>query len=128
MREFCLITGRTARQGIALHDGKTTESYKKDVAVVFLNEEDMQELGIEDGMSVLLRTDFGRVVVRAAKGNLPRGMAFMPYGPWANLLTSSNTHGVGMPDLKGLRLYISPTEEEIWDWKRVLEEVKKGEN
>lgn len=127
MREFCLITGRTVKQGIALHDGKTTEIYKKEVGIVYLNERDMRELGIKEGDNVLLKTEFGKVVVKAVKSELPEGVAFMPYGPWANLLTSADTHGTGMPDLKGLKLYIYPTEEEVWDWKRVLEEVKKSE-
>lgn len=127
MREFCLITGRTVRQGITLHDGKTTETYKKEVGVVYMNGEDMEELGINEGSSVLLKTDFGQVVVKAVKGNLPKGMVFMPYGPWANMLTSADTHGIGMPDLKGLRLQILPTSEEVWDWQRLLEEVKKLE-
>ncbi len=127
MREFCLITGRTIKQGITLHDGKTTEVYRNEVGIVYLNGEDMEELGIIEGSSVLLKTDYGQVVVRAVKGDLPKGMAFMPYGPWANMLTSANTHGTGMPDLKGIKLYIYPACEEVWDWKRVLEEVKSVE-
>jgi len=127
VKEFCLITGRTIKQGITLHDGKTSEVYKKEVGVVFLNEKDMKDLGVNEGDSVLLVTDFGKVVVRVLKGDLPERIAFMPYGPWANMLTSADTHGIGMPDLKGLRLYIYPVNEEVWDWKRILEEVKKIE-
>lgn len=127
MKELCLITGRTIKQGITLHDGKTSEAYKKEVGVVFLNEEDMRDIGIKEGDKVLLVTDFGKVVVRALIGDLPRGMAFMPYGPWANMLTSADTHGIGMPDLKGLRLFVYPTDEDVWDWERILEEVKSFE-
>ncbi len=120
---YRLITGRTAKQGVALHVGKTTRQYQESVAVAYFNEEDMRRNGIAEGGAVLLRSKFGRVVVRAHKGSVPKGMVFMPYGPWANLLTSADTNGIGMPDLKGVEVDATSSNEEIWDWERVLKEV-----
>ena len=120
---YRLITGRTAKQGVALHVGKTTKEYEDAVAVAYFNEEDMQDRKISEGKAVLISSRFGKVVVKALKGKLPRGMVFMPYGPWANLLTSTDTNGIGMPDLKGIEVDAVPSEDEVWSWKRVLKEV-----
>ena len=124
MKKFQLITGRTVKQGIALHIGKTTESYQNAVAVAYLNKIDMDENFITEGKNILLSTDFGRVVVKALKDDIPKGMIFMPYSPWANLLISMGTHGTGMPDFKSLIAWFSPVDEEVWSWEKVLKEVK----
>jgi formylmethanofuran dehydrogenase subunit D len=115
-----LVTGRTTRQGIASEIGKTGEEYSKNTAVVFLTKNDMKTCSLESGDHVVLKTSFGSVVVRCEEGRWGRdGIAFIPYGPWANLLCGSDTQGTGMPDYKGIEVTVErtlespPTQERI---------------
>jgi formylmethanofuran dehydrogenase subunit D len=99
--EFTLITGRTRAQGDALHRGRTSEAYRRATRLVEMNGEDMSDLGVEEGDLVSISTLAGQVAVPARKGDLPRGMLFMPMGPAANLLVGDETRGTGMPSYKG---------------------------
>lgn len=101
--EVLLNTGRTVDQGVSLEKGKTSSEYFDKVAVAFLHPEDARELGVKEGETVRVSTEFGSVVVRCRLGNTERGSVFIPMGPWANALTSPLTEGTGMPSLKGLR-------------------------
>ncbi len=111
--ELDLITGRTLNQGRGLMVGKLGSFYQRNVAVVHLNTEDLDSLSLaEDGL-VRLGSENGEVVVKAVKADedLPRGLAFMPYGPWASRLTGPETDGTGMPTLKGIRVTIEREDE-----------------
>ena len=109
-----LISGRTLGQGKGKELGKFSEEYFQSVAVCELNPDDMNLLGLPEGGNVKIKTKFGDVVVKAfkAKQTLPQGLAFIPYGPWASRLMDPETHGSGMPSLKGIEATISPTPEE----------------
>jgi formylmethanofuran dehydrogenase subunit D len=109
-----LISGRTLGQGKGKELGKFSEEYFQSVAVCELNPDDMSLLGLPEGGNVRIKTNFGDVVVKAfkAKQTLPQGLAFIPYGPWASRLMDPETHGSGMPSLKGIEATISPTPEE----------------
>ena len=106
-----LITGRTAEQGTSLELGKTSQEYHDAVALVFLNEEDMKELGVGENASIKVSTKFGSVVVRCKKGELDRGIAFIPLGPWASAIVGGDTEGTGMPKAKGIEAEVSKSEE-----------------
>jgi formylmethanofuran dehydrogenase subunit D len=73
----------------------------------------LKKLGIKEKGSVLVLTKYGSVVVKAVKS--PRGphpgMIFMPYGPWANAVVNPDTHGIGMPSLKGIPAEIQSAQE-----------------
>jgi len=105
-----LISGRTIGQGRGKELGKFSEQYFQSAAMCELNSEDISLLGISEGASIKVKTDFGDVVVKAytAKQTLPKGIAFIPYGPWANRVTDPQTHGSGMPSLKGIDAEVSP--------------------
>jgi formylmethanofuran dehydrogenase subunit D len=109
-----LISGRTLGQGKGKELGKFSEEYFQSVAVCELNPDDMNLLGLPEGGNVKIKTNFGDVVVKAfkAKQTLPQGLAFIPYGPWASRLMDPETHGSGMPSLKGIEATIVPTPEE----------------
>ena len=104
-----LITGRTAKQGMTMEIGKTSEEYRRAVAVVELSPSDAEKLGVSDGDTVSVKTGVGSVVVwcKVSKG-LDEGVAFMPYGPWANAVISSHTRGDGMPQFKSVEAEVSP--------------------
>jgi len=105
-----LISGRSIGQGRGKEMGKFSEQYFQSVAICELSAEDMKSLGIQEGESVRVKTAFGDVVVKAntSRQSLPKGVAFIPYGPWANRLTDPQTHGSGMPSLKGIEAELTP--------------------
>ncbi len=108
-----LISGRTIDQGSNL-ENKMSGEYFNAVAICEMNEKDMEKIGISPDENVKVKTDYGEVIVKAKKGKgYPEGIAFIPMGPWANAVVSSNTKGAGMPSYKGLDAEIEETEEEV---------------
>lgn len=108
-----LVSGRTLEQGCYLHE-KEGEEYKRAVAICQMCEDDMRKEGIKDGDNVEVITEFGRVVVRAFRGECPSGVAFIPMGPWANSVLGWDT-GYGTPLYKGVEAEIRKTDEKVKD-------------
>lgn len=108
-----LITGRTAKQGTSLEIGKTSKEYFENVAAILMNEADMKEIGVEEGEPVEVKTERGSTVVKCKKSEVDRGIAFMPYGPWASMIIGKDTQGTGMPDSKGFKAEISATDKKV---------------
>jgi formylmethanofuran dehydrogenase subunit B len=110
--EVTLVTGRTLRQGAQIETSRHVKDYVDVAAVCFMNPEDMAELGVKEGSSVKVTTEAGSVVVKASayKGN-PRGLAFIPLGPWANAVIPARTRSTGMPFFKDLKAVIEPADE-----------------
>ncbi|HDN80909.1 MAG: formylmethanofuran dehydrogenase [Chloroflexi bacterium] len=105
--KFILITGRTSKQGRALHTGKDSPEYLEEVSTLEMNEADMEEMGLKDGDEVRVRSKEGEITVRCRRSDsLPRGIIFIPYGPPANTLIGVDTDGTGMPDSKGIEVEI----------------------
>jgi formylmethanofuran dehydrogenase subunit D len=105
-----LVTGRTIEQGVSKEHGKGSEDYAENVAVCYLDPEDLKQLKIKEKTPVQVSTPHGPVVVRAIKsrrGPHPR-LVFMPYGPWANAIADPETDSIGMPSLKGVPAEVEP--------------------
>jgi formylmethanofuran dehydrogenase subunit D len=102
--EVVLVSGRTARQGMGLEEGKMSKNYIDSVQLINLNLADAEEIGLKTDETVKVVTEHGSVVVnwKEDKG-LDRGLVFLPYGPWANQVIGSETNGTGMPGYKGLK-------------------------
>ena len=107
--EVNLISGRTAQQGIALEEGKTSDAYMASTAHVQLNTVDAEALSLDADEPVQVATSHGSVIVnwKTAK-NIDPGTAFFPYGPWANQVIGTDTQGTGMPLYKGLKASVEP--------------------
>ncbi len=124
MLEVTLITGRTVAQGEAMETGKTLEKFSKACATVELDPEDMLKLGVKEGDTVKVETSAGSVVVKAVKSkDAPHeGIAFMPMGPWANVVVGSGTDGTGMPPFKGIGAKVVPApDEKVLDAQELVE-------
>jgi formylmethanofuran dehydrogenase subunit D len=126
--QVTLVSGRTMKQGIGLEEGKQSEGYIQSVRTVMLCPEDASALGLADGQPVKVSTGHGDVVVHwAPDKNLGKGMAFFPYGPWANQVYTSSTDGTGMPLLKGIEATIAPAEDErVLSLGEIVESLKGG--
>ncbi len=109
--QFILIPGRTSRQGTSLNEGKYTDGYVDETGTMQVNPDDMQRLGLVEGDRVRMWNDVGDVTVpvKASKGDeLPAGMLFISYGDISSRLMGLDTQGTGMPDSKGLDVWIEP--------------------
>lgn len=99
---FTLITGRTRSQAEGLHQGRSSESYRRATALLQMNAEDMVRLGLEVGQMARVKSGAGEVELPVEAGDLPPGMIFIPMGPAANCLVAADTEGSGMPAYKGI--------------------------
>jgi len=106
--KLILITGRTIKQGEALHKGKDSDEYRQATGFVEMSRPDRERLGIEEGQRVRVRTAFGEAELELQENDLPEGMIFVPMGPAANMLIGAETRGTGMPDSKGLKAEMEP--------------------
>ena len=109
--QFILTPGRTSRQGTTLNEGKYTDGYIDETNVMQMCAEDMEMLGLKAGDRVRMWNDVGDVTVsiKESKGDeLPAGMLFISYGDISSQLMGLDTHGSGMPDSKGLDVWVEP--------------------
>jgi len=119
MIEVEIISGRTIDQGKTVEE-KLTEEYFKAVSYCELNEEDFKALGLSEGDRVKVKTEFGEVVVFAKVGDLPKGIVFIPMGPYANQVIDPSTDGTGMPQFKGIKGTVEKTDENVLSVKELL--------
>ena len=99
---------RTAKQGVHVNVGKDGDEYKEIVTTMSIHPNDMQALGIEDGDSVRVKTEFGEAEFQCQTAKVPEGMIFVPYGPPTCKLMGGNTDGTGMPTSKGWIVDVEP--------------------
>lgn len=107
--EFILIPGRTSTQGTTLNEGKYTDGYIVETTTLKMSAEDMRQLELANGDRVRMWNEMGNVEVpvEAAKGDeLPPGILFISYGDISSQLMGGETHGSGMPDSKGLDVFV----------------------
>ena len=105
---FTLITGRTIDQAKGLHKGAGSAAHLDATSFVEIGAEDMTRLSIEEGQTVRLRSSTGHVEAMVRTGDLPSGLIFIPMGPTANKLVSTETFGTGMPPFKGEQVRVEP--------------------
>lgn len=109
-----LITGRTIQQGVSMEGGKEKPDYMKACGIIELDPSDIKKLGIWKNTNVRVTSKFGSVIVKAieaTQGPHP-GLAWIPMGPWANMVVDTNTYSTGMPTFKGTKITVEPAENE----------------
>ncbi len=105
-----MLTGRTIEQGVCKERGKVSKEYVDSVSICYIDPEDLKRLGVREETNIEVVTNHGSVIVKALKslrGPHP-GVVFIPYGPWANVVVDPETHGAGMPSLKGIPAEVKP--------------------
>ncbi|MGC8849125.1 MAG: molybdopterin dinucleotide binding domain-containing protein [Candidatus Bathyarchaeia archaeon] len=124
-----LVTGRSLKQGIGKELGKFSEEYFENTSICELDPDDMEAMGVAEGSNVEVSTPHGSVILKAVRSRQAphRGLAFIPYGPWASILTGSDTQSTGMPSLKGLDAELRPgVHGEVKPLRKLLEELGSG--
>lgn len=109
-KRFLLNPSRTAQQGAQINVGKESEEYLAITNTLTMHADDMQELGVEAGDSVRVRTEFGEAIFKCEAGKTPLGMLFVPYGPPTCRLMGGSTDGTGMPTSKGWEVDVEPVD------------------
>ena len=112
--DILVLTGRTIDQGRGKEMGKLSDVYLKDVTQCQIDPEDMKALNLRQNANVKVTTKSGSVVLRAVKslrGPHPK-MIFIAYGPWASMISDPESHGTGMPSLKGMPGTLEPAPKE----------------
>ncbi len=99
-----LITGRSTKQGVGISVGKASPEYRQAISMIELNPSDMALAGLDDGDRVRLTSEFGTTEARCAASDVPKGLAFMAFGPACNKLIGSETYASGMPDSKHVKI------------------------
>ena len=109
-----LLTGRTIEQGVGKESGKGTKEYFDSTTMCYMDETDMNKLGLKNKDHILVSTNEGSVVLRAIRhprGAMP-GLIYIPYGLWANAICSSKTSSIGMPSFKGTPVEVKPARDQ----------------
>lgn len=108
-----VLSGRSLSQG-KTKGNKFSKEYFESVAICEMDPEDMKELGINEGQNVKIVTKWGKVVLKAIKSKQAphKGIVFIPYGLWSNVLVNPETNGTGMPSFKGIEAEIFPAPSE----------------
>jgi len=124
-----LVSGRSLGQGRSKVIGKFSEEYFRSVAVCELDPEDIKSLGISPGQNVIITTKTGSVAVKYAIASQSprRGIIFMPYGLWVNMLIPTETYGTGMPSMKGIEAEVAGApDEKLMDLRDLVKSLAGG--
>lgn len=107
------VSGRTLNQGKTRDKEKLSQDYMDAAALVELDGDDAEEIGVEKGDLAHLQTASGEVTVpvKISRGD-SSGVAFVPMGPWANALVAEETDATGMPEFKGVQVEVEKGEGE----------------
>ena len=107
-KRFILNASRSSKQGTLINVGKDSEEYIALTTTMTMAAEDMAAIGLTEGQTAIVRTEFGEASFRCEAGKVPEGMIFVPYGPPTCLLMGGNTDGTGMPTSKGWEVDVIP--------------------
>lgn len=110
-KRFIMNAGRTSKQGEHINISKYGEEYIAMTNTITMNPDDMKELGIASGSSVLVKAENGEAVFKCVEGKVPEGLIFVPYGPPTCKLMGQSTDGTGMPTSKGWEVEVQPITE-----------------
>ena len=113
----CMLnTGSDIYQGACKKRGSTLkEEYKNASGTCYMDPRDMVKLGVNNWDTVLVKTNFGEVVLNAATSrDAPHeGTVFVCKGPWANTITSHETYCCSDPTYKGIKCTVEKTDRKV---------------
>jgi formylmethanofuran dehydrogenase subunit D len=91
-----------------MEGGKEKEAYRQACGIIEMDSSDLKKLGAWKNTNVRVTSPYGTVIVKAietTQGPHP-GVAFIPMGPWANMVVNPTTYSTGMPTFKGTPVQI----------------------
>ncbi|MCP4762226.1 MAG: molybdopterin dinucleotide-binding protein [archaeon] len=109
--EVRLTSGGSIGQGVVTKGGgKALSAYTRNAGIIFLDSEDLKKLGVYPLTPVRIKSEMNEVIVYAQEssdGPHP-GVAFMPRGPWCNLLVRPKTYSSGCAMFKDTDITVEP--------------------
>ena len=108
---FVMNAGRTSKQGQQINVGKDHDEYQNIVNTMTMHPDDMKAVGLAQGGSARVSTEYGEATFKCQEGKVPPGMIFVPYGPPTCRLMGGSTDGTGMPTSKGWEVEVEPIVE-----------------
>ena len=114
-KRFIMNAGRTTKQGRQINVGKEDAEYEALVTTLIMHPDDMEEIGVSSGGTVLVRSENGEGTFVCKEhggkdGKVPQGMVFIAYGPPTCRLMGQTTDGTGMPTSKGWEVEVEPVD------------------
>ena len=103
--KFILIAGSTTKQMVGIRNGSFDAGYQAEINELHIRPTEMKCLGLNSGDFVKLTSEFGevQVVIKSSSDyELPSGLLFIANGETSSQLMGSDTHGTGMPTIKGI--------------------------
>ncbi|MFH1788682.1 MAG: molybdopterin dinucleotide binding domain-containing protein [Candidatus Altiarchaeota archaeon] len=123
-----LNTGSSTGQGKVMRGGKKiaeADEYARNVAVCYMNAADMKYLGLSPGDCVEVKSKIGSVTLRAEASGCPRGLVFVPKGPWINSVIDAETSQSGSPHYKGMEATVSATDNKVKTVEEIISSYAK---
>ena len=123
-----LTSGRTLKQGRGMELGKMSKEYFDEVSVCEMDSTSLKVLGISEGDTVLVESNYGEVIVKSRLDKRAEpGVVFIPCGPYANMVTGSDTEESGMPNFKNIPVVVySAKGAKVLTVKQLLKEAIEG--
>jgi len=106
-----LTTGGSINQGVCTKSAsKPFSEYTTHVGCIYLDSEDFKALEIFPMTPVKVKSAFNEVIVYAqiSADGPHKGIAFMPRGPWCNLIVDPYTYSSGCSMFKDVPITVEP--------------------
>ncbi|MDY7035530.1 MAG: molybdopterin dinucleotide binding domain-containing protein [Thermodesulfobacteriota bacterium] len=111
---FYIVTYRDIFQTVVKEKASFNADYQERSAIALMFPGDMKALKIKSDSRLRLRNSFGMVVVRAkACPDCQKGIIYMPFSPYSNVLANYDPGKAKLPDFKMIEVEVEPAEEEI---------------
>jgi formylmethanofuran dehydrogenase subunit D len=110
-----IFTFKDIFQNRAMVEDRFGEDYITHSALIVLDKNDFRQLSIKKGDTVIVKNSSGKTVVKAEESSLEaphKGIAYMPKGPWSNMLVSDETGGTGIPKFKDITATVTTAKGE----------------
>ena len=91
-----------------------------------MNGEDMKFLGVSSEGNIEVSSSVSSVVLKAQESGCPRGVVFVPKGPWINSIIESDTSQSGSPNFKGMDVTVSATNGKVKSVEEILKMYARG--
>jgi formylmethanofuran dehydrogenase subunit D len=121
-----IVTFRDIFQNEEEKKNRYSEDYRRLSAQIILDKQDMANLGLKDGQSVLVENAVGQIIVAAktSEDDSHPGLAFMVKSPWSNQLIEEDVCETGSQEQKKTSAHLSPSSEAVTQISELFQRIK----
>ncbi len=97
---------------------------KENVALAFINPDNLKETNIKINSNIKVTSKFGSVIIKVQEDkNVPKGMIYIPVSIWANQLTGIENNQL---IYKNIKANIEPCNEPVTEFKELINRIKSN--